>query len=84
MSKVDFSSMSKEEIIAYYEKQMSEQARHQTKTILNLKAELTKSQNALSESQNELKIVLKITKVIRQYHAKLIRLLYPKIRIILK
>ena len=28
--------------------------------------------------------LLKITKVIRQYHAKLIRLLYPKIRIILK
>ena len=29
-------------------------------------------------------LVLKITKVIRQYHAKLIRLLYLKIRIILK
>ena len=30
-----------------------------------------------------LRLVLKITKVIRQYHAKLIRLLYQKIRIIL-
>ena len=30
------------------------------------------------------RVLLKITKVIRQYHAKLIRLLYQKIRIILK
>ena len=29
-------------------------------------------------------LMLKITKVIRQYHAKLIRLLYPNIRIILQ
>lgn len=71
MSKVDFSSMSKEEIIAYYEKQMSEQARHQTKTILNLKAELTKLQNALSESQNELKIEKSENKKLKEHNDNL-------------
>ena len=47
----DLSSMSKEEIAAYYEKLLAEQAMTQGRTILNLKKEITKT---LQKSEQEI------------------------------
>ena len=47
----DLSSMSKEEIAAYYEKLLAEQAMTQSRTILNLKKEIAKT---LQKSEQEI------------------------------
>jgi len=51
---VDFSSMTKEEIAAYYEKKMQQQAENQTKIIQNLRGELTKSNEKLQNQEDTL------------------------------
>ena len=48
---VDFSLMTKEEIAAYYEKKMQQQAENQTKIIQNLRGELSKSTEKLQKQQ---------------------------------
>lgn len=51
---VDFSLMTKEEIAAYYEKKMQQQAENQTKIIQNLRGELSKSAEKLQKQQSSL------------------------------
>ena len=51
---VDFSLMTKEEIAAYYEKKMQQQAENQTKIIQNLRGELTRSNEKLQNKENAL------------------------------
>ena len=51
---IDFSSMTKEEIAAYYEKKMQQQAENQTKIIQNLRGELSKSNEKLQAQENTL------------------------------
>lgn len=51
---IDFSSMSKEEIAAYYERKMQLQAENQTKIIQNLRGELTRSNEKLQNKENAL------------------------------
>lgn len=48
-SKPDITSMTKEEIVAYYEKLMAQQAQNQTSTILNLKKEISKERLEANE-----------------------------------
>ena len=51
---IDFSSISKEEIAAYYERKMQQQAENQTKIIQNLRGELTRSNEKLQNKENAL------------------------------
>ena len=46
--------MSKEEIAAYYERKMQQQAENQTKIIQNLRGELTRSNEKLQNKENAL------------------------------
>lgn len=48
-SKPDITSITKEEIVAYYEKLMAQQAQNQTSTILNLKKEISKERLEANE-----------------------------------
>ena len=66
--KVDLSSMTKEEIAAYYEKQLLKQAKNQTRIIQGLRGELSKSNKKL---QNNEKVLNQTKEQLNRTDAKL-------------